>query len=158
MGLLRIVVMGNHLAVFISSVIVTGLVSHFLQRYSHRGTHIVYTEVIAVITVALYMFGMILPLFDFYEGFLMPVNLAFSYLWLTSFIFAAQDWSGDRCVLAPPGRGECGKKHTIEAFTFLAFFFLLCNTIAEALLWGLHRRDFSFFRKSGSHRASVTEA
>lgn len=62
---------------------------------------------------------MLLPLVDSYGGYLMPLNLILSYFWLTSFIFSAQDWSGDRCYDTGPLFGHCGKKHTMEAFNFL---------------------------------------
>ncbi|RDA84543.1 putative heat-labile enterotoxin [Ophiocordyceps camponoti-leonardi (nom. inval.)] len=151
MGLLRFLVMGNHFAIFISSLIVTGILSYFIHRSSYRDTHIIFQEVIAVITFVLWLFGMLLPLVDRYKGHLMPVNLLLSYLWLTAFIFAAQDWSGDRCYDGPPILENCGKKHTAEAFMFLTFFFLLCNTVAEAMLWRSIPRDAEF-SKTGTAR------
>lgn len=41
---LRFVALGTHVAVWISSLIVTGIVSWFLKTFSDRGTHIVYHE------------------------------------------------------------------------------------------------------------------
>lgn len=64
---------------------------------------------------------MFLPLLKSYKGYLMPLNLVFSYLWLTSFIFAVQDWGQNgRCRYVGPGRGHCGLKKTVAAFSFLA--------------------------------------
>ncbi|RCI08395.1 putative heat-labile enterotoxin [Ophiocordyceps polyrhachis-furcata BCC 54312] len=151
MGMLRFLVMGNHFAIFISSLIVTGILSYFIHRSSYRDTHIIFQEVIAVITFVLWLFGMLLPLVDRYKGHLMPVNLVLSYLWLTAFIFAAQDWSGDRCYDGPPMLENCGKKHTAEAFMFLTFFFLICNTVSEAMLWRSIPRDADF-SKTGTAR------
>ncbi|RDA94624.1 putative heat-labile enterotoxin [Ophiocordyceps camponoti-saundersi (nom. inval.)] len=136
---------------------VTGILSYFLHRSSYRDTHIIFQEVIAVITFFAWLFGMLLPLVDRYKGHLMPVNLILSYLWLTSFIFAAQDWSGDRCYDGPPILENCGKKHTAEAFMFLTFFFLLCNTVSEAMLWRSIPSD-STFSKTGTARGVDSSA
>lgn len=73
----------------------------------------------ATITLAIYLVGMVLPLVDSYGGYLVPLNFVLSYLWLTSFIFSAQDWSGNRCSYTAPLFGNCGKKHTMEAFNFI---------------------------------------
>ncbi|KAG8408132.1 hypothetical protein J3459_018146 [Metarhizium acridum] len=140
---LRGLAVANHFVVWLSAVIVTGAVSWFISRFStsENSTHIIYQEVIATITLALWTFGMVLPLVGAYRGHLWPVNLAFSYLWLTSFIFSAQDWSNGRCHVVGPGYGRCNLKRTIAAFNFLAFFFLLCNTIVEGLIFRAHRSD-----------------
>jgi hypothetical protein len=76
----------------------------------------------ATITLGLWTFGMLLPIFNRYGGHLWPANLVFSYLWLTSFIFSAQDWTGGRCNIIGPTFGECGLKKTVVAFNFLALF------------------------------------
>ncbi|KAH6608157.1 hypothetical protein Trco_004470, partial [Trichoderma cornu-damae] len=105
---------------WISAIIVTGLVGNFLERFSSRGVDIVYMEVIAVITMVVYLIGMIAPCLPKYGGYLAPLHLIFSYLWLTAFIFAAQDWSHNRCRVSIPRSGLCSRKHAIEAFNFLA--------------------------------------
>ncbi|PNP51654.1 hypothetical protein THARTR1_07771 [Trichoderma harzianum] len=126
---------------WISAIIVTGIVGNFLERFSNRGVDIVYMEVIAVITMVVYLVGMILPCLPKYGGIMAPMHLIFSYLWLTAFIFAAQDWSHHRCRNSLPRSGLCSRKHAIEAFNFLAFFFILCNLIIEAFLFRAHRRN-----------------
>ncbi|PHH87246.1 hypothetical protein CDD83_9129 [Cordyceps sp. RAO-2017] len=136
--MLRFLILGSHFMIFLSSLIVTALLSYFIHTNSFRGAHLIYQEVIATVTLAIYLFGMLLPLIDSYRGYLMPMNLILSYLWLTSFIFTAQDWGGGRCIFSPPNFGECRKKHAAEAFTFLAFFFLICNTVAEGYLLRTH--------------------
>ena len=45
---------------------------------------------------------------------MLPLTLVLSYLWLTSLIFAALDYSGGRCR---PYR--CNLKHTVEAFQII---------------------------------------
>lgn len=131
---LRYIAFANHLMVFISSAINTGLVSWFLSKYDYRGVDIVYQEVITVITLGFWLVGSVLPLIGRYRGYLAPLNLVFSYLWLTSFIFSSQDWSSGKCGFGKPGEGHCSRKHAIDAFNFLAFFFLLANTIVEGIL------------------------
>lgn len=63
---------------------------------------------------------MVLPVFGDYRGQLLPFNFVMSYLWLTSFIFATQDWTGGRCGLHGPATSGCALKETIVAFDFLA--------------------------------------
>ncbi|KAK5993790.1 hypothetical protein PT974_07227 [Cladobotryum mycophilum] len=133
-GLMRYLAFANHLLVFVSSTIVVGILSFFIHELPNRGAHVVYQEVIAVLTMVLWLFGMGLPLWKGYRGHLLPLSLIFSYLWLTSFIFASQSWSGNRCRNNGPGFGRCSLKHTSQAFTFLTFFFLFCNVIIESLL------------------------
>jgi hypothetical protein len=63
---------------------------------------------------------MVLPLVNAYGGQLWLANHILSYLWLTSFIFSAQDWAGGRCTTHAPTFGKCGLKKTVVAFNFLA--------------------------------------
>lgn len=45
-SMLRMVILGNHFMVFLSSVIVMGLAAYFISRDFHRGTHIVFQVVV----------------------------------------------------------------------------------------------------------------
>lgn len=60
------------------------------------------------------------------------------YSWLTSFIFAAQDYNEHSCFFdAPPGVG-CSRKKANEAFIFLALY--VCFSIFPPTnLFLLHR-------------------
>jgi hypothetical protein len=51
-----------------------------------------------------------------------PLAWIFSYLWLTAFIFAAQDYnSSPGCwAYSPSFVNKCALKKTLEAFTFIA--------------------------------------
>ncbi|EQL03422.1 hypothetical protein G6O67_004199 [Ophiocordyceps sinensis] len=152
--ILRGLATGSHFMIFASAAIVTGLISHFLHQTDFRNAHLVYEEVIATTTLAFYMIAQALPFIKSYRGYLLPLNLIFSYLWLTSFIFTAQDWSMNRCLTtAPQFPSQCGKRHAVEAFTFLAFIFLVFNVIIEGLLWSSHSRE-----KSGSSPAAEAAA
>jgi len=150
---LRVVAFANHFMIFVSSAIVTGVLSYFLSNSSSQNrTHVIYEEVIATITLALWTFGMVLPFIRSYGGHLWPVNLILSYLWLTSVIFSAQDWTGGRCRITGPGFSKCGLKKTVVAFNFLAFFFLLANTIVEAIIFRAHYNNGTRSATVGAHK------
>ena len=65
--------------------------------------------------------------------------LTFTIRWLTAFIFEAQDYNEHSCDFFAPntGPGFCARKKTMEAFSFLAFFFSLQGTLLEAYLLGV---------------------
>lgn len=135
----RMLLGANNFIILASSAIIVGILSYFLRRDRHRGTHIVYEEVIvcqpsarralsgslantsqAVLTLFTYLFAVVLPVLKFYRGYMLPVNLVLSYLWLTSLIFSSQDYSGRRCLLhSPPLLNRCGLKHTVQAFQII---------------------------------------
>ncbi|GJN78720.1 hypothetical protein PLIIFM63780_002229 [Purpureocillium lilacinum] len=132
-GPLRALAAFCHFMVFASSVIVTGLVSAFLDKWAFRGYRVVYQEVIAVITMVMYLFAMFMPLSKIYRGYFVPVNWIFSYLWLTSFIFSSQDWTGRLCAQAPLGTGRCSQKRAVVAFNFIALYVWLMWTACSGL-------------------------
>ncbi|UNI20282.1 hypothetical protein JDV02_006382 [Purpureocillium takamizusanense] len=140
-GTLRAVAAFCHFMVFASAAIVTGLVSAFLDTWSFRGYRVVFQEVIAVTTLVVYLFAMFVPILKSYRGFFAPVNFIFSYLWLASFIFSSQDWSGRLCAQTSLSNGRCAQKRTVEAFNFIGFFFLIINVIFEGILLWRSRDD-----------------
>lgn len=125
---------------FISSIIVTAIVGNLLQKFSNRNVRLVYMEVIAVISMVVYLVGAIAPCLPKYGGILAPLHLVFSYLWLVAFVFASLSWSHNRCRNSFPAPGNCSKKHAIEAWIFIGFFFILCNLLIEVFLMRAHRR------------------
>jgi hypothetical protein len=76
----------------------------------------------AAIDVVLYIPALALPASNKYKGYMWPLAWIFSYLWLTAFIFAAQDYnSGPGCwAYSPSFVNKCALKKTLEAFAFLA--------------------------------------
>jgi hypothetical protein len=75
----------------------------------------------AAIDAFLYLPALFLPAVKSYKGYLAPVAWVFSYLWLTAFIFAAQDYNYGNCVANSPSFvNKCALKKTLEAFAFLA--------------------------------------
>ena len=74
----------------------------------------------AVVTLATSLIFMAINFRKGYNGWLLPFQMVLSYLWLTSLIFATQDYSGRRCIFGPPFlAGRCGLKHTVQAFTII---------------------------------------
>jgi hypothetical protein len=65
---------------------------------------------------------MVLPALKKYKGQLAALPWIMSYLWLTAFIFAAQDYSGGRTAYRSPDyyTGHNAIKKTLAVFAFLA--------------------------------------
>ena len=62
-----------------------------------------------------------------YKPYYFPLNFVFSYLWLTSFIFSAQDYNQSNYEGNAPRGGSCTLKLTNEAFIFLALYVFLSS-------------------------------
>ncbi|KAI4862395.1 hypothetical protein F4820DRAFT_430745 [Hypoxylon rubiginosum] len=107
--------------IWISAVIVMGIVSYFISESEsyYVSNHAIYEEVISVLTVAFFLISFFLGK---YPGYVLVFNIIFSYLWLVVVVFAAEDWSSDYA-------SSLG--HTVEAFSFIAFFFLFFNVVFD---------------------------
>ncbi|KAF2033058.1 hypothetical protein EK21DRAFT_86498 [Setomelanomma holmii] len=135
----RPLIMANHALHFVSSLIVMSIAAYFIHNFPHN-THLVYWVSIAAIDTILYIPALFLPVIKSYKGYLAPLAWIFSYLWLTAFIFAAQDYEYGSCAVNSPfGHTGCGLKRTLEAFAFIAFFTNLVGTVLEARLWDVQR-------------------
>ncbi|CRG88637.1 hypothetical protein PISL3812_05668 [Talaromyces islandicus] len=130
----RPVLLGLRIMQWISSVIAMGIFSYLIHKNPH-GTHLIYNEVISVLSVVFF-----LPAFasafmpSTLSKYVVPIDLIFSYLWLTSFIFTSQDFNYGSCSFAEAPGVSCSKKHAAQAFTFLAFiftFFALCTEVLD---------------------------
>ncbi|CEJ86161.1 hypothetical protein VHEMI04026 [[Torrubiella] hemipterigena] len=134
----------THFGVWVSSLIVMGIMSYLISRsaggvYYERNTHTIYEEVIAVLTFVIYTFVVITSFLKATRSHIMPLSFVLSYLWLTSFILSVQDWAGSRCAGYSFGYGDdssnkCGIKKTAIAFNFFTFFFFLCTLLADRFL------------------------
>ncbi|KAK3317116.1 hypothetical protein B0T19DRAFT_301811 [Cercophora scortea] len=103
--------------IWISAVIVMGIVSYFISiSNDNPSDHTIYEEVIAVLTVAFFLVAFFLGT---YPGYVLLFNVIFSYLWLVAVVFTAQDYTYGNSALA----------HTVEAFSFIAFFLLFFNVL-----------------------------
>lgn len=137
--LLRPSILANHVLHWISSVIVMSIAAYFIANYPHN-VHLRYWVAIAAIDVVLYIPALALPAIKSYKGYLAPLALIFSYLWLTAFIFASQDYSDGRCFFNSPSFvNQCNLKRTLQAFSFIAFFTNLVGLFLETRLWDNQR-------------------
>ncbi|KAL4890573.1 membrane-associating domain-containing protein [Aspergillus ambiguus] len=135
-----------------SAVIVMGITSYFIHK-GPRGLSIIYQEVIAVMSVVFFLPAFVSPFMPTVLGkAVIFIDVIFSYLWLTAFIFAAQDYNRNDCLAnAPPGL-SCGKKKANEAFIFLAFIFTFFGMFLEvANLWAYAREHEPTREKHGAH-------
>ncbi|KAI1103503.1 hypothetical protein F4804DRAFT_309991 [Jackrogersella minutella] len=119
----------SNIIIWISAVIVMGILSYFISLSpNYVAGHIIYEEVISVLTVAFFLLSLILGT---YPGYILLFNIIFSYLWLVSVVFTASEWSYD---------SASALDHTVEAFSFIAFFFLFFNVIFD---WHYGYRSYS---------------
>ncbi|PYH97483.1 hypothetical protein BO71DRAFT_318317 [Aspergillus ellipticus CBS 707.79] len=125
-----------------SAVIVMGITSYFIHK-GPRGQHIIYQEVIAVLSVVFFLPAFVSPFMPHaLSKFVLGIDLVFSYLWLTSFIFAAQDYNWHNCFFDSPPGISCSKKKANEAFIFLAFIFTFFSIFLEVgALWAYRREN-----------------
>ncbi|KAF2202510.1 hypothetical protein GQ43DRAFT_368984 [Delitschia confertaspora ATCC 74209] len=118
--ILRPAILANHFLHWASSLIVMSIAAYFIAHW-RRDQHLIYWVTIAAIDSFLYIPALVLPAMKSYKGYLAPLAWIFSYLWLTAFIFAAQDYNQHNCALhSPGGVNKCSLKKTLEAFAFLA--------------------------------------
>ncbi|KAF2820698.1 hypothetical protein CC86DRAFT_459648 [Ophiobolus disseminans] len=131
----------THALHLISSFIVMGIAAYLL-KHDGRNTHLICWVTIAAISTflaLLALLALILPAMKSYKGYFAPLDWAFSYLWLTAFIFAAQDYRNSVCRLRFRGSLDCSLIKTIVAFTFLAFLTSLIGAILEIRLFDVQR-------------------
>ncbi|KAL3448324.1 membrane-associating domain-containing protein [Aspergillus insuetus] len=138
-----------------SAVIVMGITSYFISK-GPRGQHIIYQEVIAVLSVVFFLPAFVSPFMPRVLG--RPVfliDVIFSYLWLTAFIFAAQDYNQNNCFFRSPPFMRCSRKRANEAFIFLAFIFTFFGMLMELFsIWSYRRENASpVVEKHGAHPA-----
>ncbi|PKS05141.1 hypothetical protein jhhlp_008508 [Lomentospora prolificans] len=133
--------LATNVIIWISAVIVMGIVSYWFSTNLHQPDSIIYMEVISVLTTAFFLGAFFLAPF---LHFLHLFNLIFSYLWLVVVVFAASMFTHARSAQA----------HAVEAFSFIAFFALFFNVLYS---WHLgYRGDRAYgTTTTGPHRARV---
>ncbi|KAL5335094.1 membrane-associating domain-containing protein [Aspergillus crustosus] len=139
-----------------SAVIVMGITSYFLAK-GPRGQHLIYQEVIAVTSVVFFLPAFVSPFMpNTLSRFVFFIDVIFSYLWLTAFIFAAQDYNWRNCYFNSPRGMGCSRKRANEAFIFLAFIFTLIGMLGELYsLWSYRRENAPpVVEKHGEHGTS----
>ncbi|KAE8168172.1 hypothetical protein BDV40DRAFT_294720 [Aspergillus tamarii] len=140
-GQLRFFLLSNRVIQWLSSVIVLGITSYLIHT-GPRGLTIVYLEIVAVVSVVVFLPAFVSPFLSTpVKDFVLFVDVIFSYLWLTGFIFAAVDYNQNNChANAPPGV-VCSVKWANEAFIFLTFIFTFFAMFLETLALWLSRRS-----------------
>ncbi|KAF2011895.1 hypothetical protein BU24DRAFT_412446 [Aaosphaeria arxii CBS 175.79] len=134
---LSFIATGSHFLVWASSLVVVGITAFFLNNYAHD-SHLTYEMVISSVTAAFWIPSLFLPFLAnaaAYKKFYIPLNGVFSYLWLTAFVFAAQDYNKGSCWANAPSVGHCSLKLASESFIFLAMFFHIVAMVAETVAW-----------------------
>ncbi|KAB8233853.1 hypothetical protein ETB97_011942 [Aspergillus alliaceus] len=142
-----------------SAVIVMGITSYFINK-GPRGLSITYQEIISVMSVVFFLPAFVSPFLPTALGkFVLLIDVVFSYLWLTAFIFAAQDYNRHDCRFnAPPGI-SCSKKKANEAFIFLTFIFTFFGMFLEVLgLWAYRRENTPVREKTGGAHGGPADA
>ncbi|KAL1851458.1 hypothetical protein Plec18170_006273 [Paecilomyces lecythidis] len=169
LGLTRPLLLLTRVLQWSSAVIVMGITSYFIN-IGPRGEHIIYQEVIvrtlcpecktSTISVAFFLPAFISPFLpNVLSKFVLAIDIIFSYLWLTAFIFAAQDYDWRNCnTRAPPGNGGCSKKKANEAFIFLAFFFTFVGIFLEVSALWIARRETAPVHEKHNNVAAETRA
>ncbi|KAF2193126.1 hypothetical protein K469DRAFT_619719 [Zopfia rhizophila CBS 207.26] len=133
--MLRPAILANHFLHWASSVIVMSITAYFIAHFA-RNQHLIYWITVAAVDTLVYLPALFFPAVKSYKGYLCPLAWIFSYLWITAFIFAAQDYNWHNCrVNSPWNVNKCGLKKTLESFAFLAFFTNLVGLLLEWKLW-----------------------
>ncbi|KAJ5826120.1 hypothetical protein N7474_003258 [Penicillium riverlandense] len=136
---------------WISTAIVLGLTSYLL-RHGHRGLSLTYQEVIAVVSIVFFLPALLSPFLPVaVDKFVLGIDVIFSYLWLTSFIFAALDYSQGDCFLNSPPNLGCSRKKANEAFIFLAFITTFFGIFLEVADIWIYRKEHPRRVDDGSH-------
>ncbi|KAE8380109.1 membrane-associating domain-containing protein [Aspergillus bertholletiae] len=142
-----------------SAVIVMGITSYFIHK-GPRGLSLKYQEIISTISVVFFIPAFVSPFMpSTLSKFVLLIDVVFSYLWLTAFIFAAQDYNKHNCRLGPPPGVACSKKHANEAFIFLTFIFTFFGMFLEVLsLWAYRRENTPVREKTGGAHGGPADA
>ncbi|KAK5654743.1 hypothetical protein OQA88_7068 [Cercophora sp. LCS_1] len=112
------ILLATNLLIWISAVIVMGILSYLISLNGNAGSRVIYMEVISVLTVAFFLVAFFLAA---YPGYILLFNLVFSYLWLVAVVFTAEGYSNSHNSLLL----------AVEAFSFIAFFLLLFNVLYD---------------------------
>ncbi|OAP59597.1 hypothetical protein AYL99_06895 [Fonsecaea erecta] len=139
---LRILLCGVNFVKWSSACIVMAIVSYFIHDYS-RNEHTTYQEVIACTSIAFFLPTMPLAFHRRLTMHLIPLDYIYSHLWVTAFIFAAQDYNWKDCARnSPPGLRTCTLKYALESWCIIAVSFCVFATILQVLV---HKRERGLF-------------
>ncbi|KUL89180.1 hypothetical protein ZTR_03787 [Talaromyces verruculosus] len=141
---------------WVSSVIAMGFYAYFVHR-EHHGTHTIFNLVISVLSVVFFIPAFLSPFKStLLSKWVALIDMVFSYLWLTAFIFAAQSYNYGNVYFNAPFGVKVSVKHAAEAFTFLAFFFTVVGLVTETLTRWVDAENEPVVREK--HTAADTRA
>ncbi|CAG8938571.1 unnamed protein product [Penicillium salamii] len=143
-----------HILQCISSIVVLGITAWAVRET--KTLTVIFSLVIAVLTPVVN--GITLStscIANRYRWHVLPLILtdaAISYLWLTSFIFLAENFNQVSCSVHLWNRQTvCSRKYAAEAFSFIAFFTSFGALLFEVLYLYSHRDDLPMKEKKNGH-------
>ncbi|KAF7715349.1 Uncharacterized protein PECH_001413 [Penicillium ucsense] len=147
--IIRPILFAVRLLLWISAVITLGLGAWIVDHV--KGYRAVFPLVIAVLTTVFYIPSLFTACMKTNKGYMLPLDIVFYALWLSAFIFIAQtDNAFNEIGCASFSwtlNNACRRRNSIQAFTFLSFFWTLCGMCLEILNIYLEGR---YFRKGGN--------
>lgn len=137
------------LLLWISAVITLALAA-WIVDHNVTGYRAVFPLVIAVLTTVFYIPSLFTACMKNNKGYMIPLDVIFYALWLSAFIFIAQTdnvFGGAGCsYFSWTVSNACRRRNSVQAFTFLSFFWTLCGLCLETLNIYLEAR---YYRKGG---------
>ncbi|KIW86524.1 hypothetical protein Z517_01922 [Fonsecaea pedrosoi CBS 271.37] len=136
---LRIVLFMVNFIKWASACIVMAIVSYFIHDYS-RDLHTTYQEIIACTCIGFFLPTIPLAFHKRFTVQLIPLDYIYSHLWVTAFIFAAEDYNRHPCSsVSPPGVRKCSLKYALESWCIIAVSFCVFSTIVQVLIYRSER-------------------
>lgn len=130
-SLARPILLATRTMQWVSAVIAMGIYAYFVNK-QHHGVHILFNFVISVLSVVFFLPAFMSPFKStMLSKYVAMIDMVFSYLWLTAFIFAAQSYNYN--IYNTPYGVNMSIKHAAEAFVFLTFFFTIIGLIFETM-------------------------
>ncbi|KAI5300164.1 hypothetical protein KEM56_002678 [Ascosphaera pollenicola] len=136
-GMMKFIVLLCRALVWCSDVIVMGITAYFIAQYE-TGQHLNYDISISAIGIIFHLPGFVSPFFPSLAWASIPIDIAWSHLYLIGFVFAGDDYNWQSCSVNAPADAACSKKRALEAFLFIGFFFSLVSFILEG--FKVHQR------------------
>ena len=119
---LRLLLFASNFIKWASACIVMAIVSYFIHDYS-RNEHTTYQEVIACTSIGFFLPTIPLAFYKRFTVQLIPLDYIYSHLWVTAFIFAAEDYNWKDCAKhSPPGVQSCTLKYALESWCIIAVY------------------------------------
>ncbi|KAJ5198198.1 uncharacterized protein N7498_007315, partial [Penicillium cinerascens] len=162
---LRFFLICNRFIQYCSAVVVVGINSYFINT-GKRGLFTTYVEIISVISLAAFLPALVTIFMTTpVKEYILFIDVIFSYLWLTAFIFSALDYNKHNCHFSTPSGVACSKKWAIEAFIWLTFFFEVYLLFSRSLKKHFHSgfidgvtKSLNRYEKSINHHLLSTMA